>query len=96
MLFRSAALDTLHASLELYPAGAMPAEPPSVHWTLAREGNPTPLIEDDTDARPSATLLRADAEFPVATLPAGTYVLTATVRVGDATAGTRAVVIRKR
>lgn len=89
-------LDTLHASLELYPAGAMPLEPPAVHWTLTRDGDTTPLLDADTDARPSATLLRADAEFPVAALPAGTYVLTAKVRVGDVTAGTRAAVIRKR
>lgn len=91
-----AGLDTLHASLELYPTGAMPGEPPSVHWTLTREGDATPILEDETDARPSATLLRADAEFAVAPLPAGAYVLTATVRVGETVAGTRAAVIRKR
>lgn len=89
-------LDTLHASLELYPTGAMPSEPPAVRWTLTREGVATPLLEEEVDARPSASMLRADAEFAVASLPPGTYVLTATVLVGDSPAGTRAAVLRKR
>ena len=87
---------TLNASIELYPPGDMPGEPPTVRWTLTREGETTAIAKDEVPARPAATLLRADVEFPFAALPAGMYVVRAELIVNDKAVGTRAAVVRKR
>ncbi len=92
-------IDTLHASLELYPTGAMPTEYPEVQWTLTRDGASAPVapvVDERTSARPSATMLRADVEVPWASLPAGTYVIRASLLVNGAAAGTKAAAVRKR
>ena len=87
---------SLNASIELYPAGPMPGEPPTVKWTLLREGESKPIAEEEGPARPSATLMRADVEFPFAALPAGLYVVRAELMVNDKPVGVRAAVVRKR
>ncbi len=89
-------VDTLHASIEVYPAGDMPGEPPTVRWTLMKDGDAKPLAQEETPARPSATLMRADAEFPFAALAAGRYTVRAELMVNDQVAGTRAAIVRKR
>ncbi len=89
-------IDTLHGSLELYPTGAMPAEYPEVRWTLTREGAPTPVVDERTSARPSATMLRSDVELAWAALPAGEYILRASLMANDVVVGTKAAVVRKR
>lgn len=91
-----AGVDELHASLELYPVGAAPSEPPVVHWTLTREGEQKPLAEQDTDARIASTLFRADAAFAFGTLPPGSYVVRATLMVDDKPVGSKAALVRKR
>jgi hypothetical protein len=89
-------LETLHASLELYPVGEMPTEPQSVRWTLSRDGESAVLAEQESVGRPGATQFRADAEFAVASLPPGAYVVRATLMVNDQPAGTKSAVVRKR
>ena len=91
-----AGADTLHASLELYPNGAMPGEPPTVSWSLTRDGESKPMTEEETSAHPAATLLRADVEFPFSALPPGSYIVRATLMANDKPVGTRAAVVRKR
>ncbi|MEI6243463.1 MAG: hypothetical protein WCQ64_00330, partial [Acidobacteriota bacterium] len=91
-----AGVETLNASLELYPSGAMPGESPTVRWTLTREGETKPLVDDAQPARPAATLMRSDAEFPFAALPAGRYIVRAELLVDDKPVGARAAVVRKR
>lgn len=90
------AADSLNASIELYPAGEMPGEPPTIRWTLLRDGDPKPVAEDETPARPAATLMRADAEFPFKALPAGLYTVKAELIVNDKVVGTRAAIVRKK
>jgi VWFA-related protein len=87
---------TLNASIEMYPAGDMPGEPPTVRWTLTRDGDAKPIAEDETPARPAATLMRSDVEFPFSALPAGTYTVRAELMVNDKTVGTRAAIVKKR
>ena len=87
---------SLNASIELYPAGAMPGESPTVRWTLLREGETKPVAEEEVPARPAATLMRADVEFPFAALPPGLYTVRAELIVNDVVAGTRAAIVRKR
>lgn len=87
---------THHASLELYPTGAMPSEPPVVNWTVVREGDTKPLMDEDTEGHVGANLFRADVDLPFDTLAPGTYVVRATLMNGDKAAGTVAAVIRKR
>lgn len=89
-------VDELHASLELYPVGQAPSEPPVVHWTITREGEQKPIEELDTDARLASTLFRADAAFAFGTLPAGSYVVRATLMADDKPVGSKAAVVRKR
>lgn len=91
-----AGVETLNASLELYPSGAMPGESPTVRWTLTREGETKPLVDDEQPARPAATLMRSDTEFPFAALPAGRYIVRAELLVDDKPVGARAAVVRKR
>lgn len=91
-----AGVPTLNASLEIYPAAAMPGEPPTIRWTLLRDGDATPVAEEEVPARPSATQMRADVEFPFAALPAGAYTIRAELIVNDKVVGTRAAVVRKR
>jgi hypothetical protein len=88
--------EALHASIELYPSGEAPAEPPTVRWTLTREGETTPSAEDETPARPSTTLMRSDVEFPLGAFPAGAYTVRAELMVNGKPAGTRAAIVRKR
>jgi VWFA-related protein len=87
---------TLNASIELYPAGAMPGEPPTVRWTLTRDGETKPLVEDEQPARPAATLMRSDVELPFADLPAGLYTVRAELMIDDKPVGARAAIVRKR
>ncbi len=89
-------VDALHASIELYPAGDMPGEPPTVRWTFMKDGETMPLAQEETPARPSATLMRADVEFPFAALAAGRYTVRAELMINDQVAGTRAAIVRKR
>ncbi len=91
-----AGADTLNASIELYPKGDMPGESPTIRWTLLKDGEANPIAEDETPARPAATLMRADVEFPFAALPAGMYTVRAELIVNDKVAGTRAAIVRKR
>lgn len=87
---------TLHATIELYPAGQMPGEFPIVEWSLMKEGDSRPLVDADSPARPAATLMRSDAEFPWDKLGPGTYIIRADLIVNDKIAGTRSVIVRKR
>ena len=90
------ATQTLHATIELYPAAQMPGEFPIVEWSLMKEGDSRPLVDADSPARPAATLLRSDAEFPWDKLGPGTYLIRADLIVNDKIAGTRSVTVRKR
>ncbi len=87
---------TYHASIEFYPTGAMPSEPPVVAWTIVREGETKPVFEEETEGRVGTNLFRADVEIPFATLPPGTYVVRATLLVDDKPAGSVGAVLRKK
>lgn len=89
------AADTLNASIELYANGATPPEPPSIKWTLLREGEGKPVAEDETPARTAGPFMRADVAFPFNALPAGVYTVRAELIQNDKVAGTRAAVVRK-
>lgn len=91
-----AGAETLNASIELYPKGDMPGEPPTIRWSLVKDGETKPIAEDETPARPAATLMRSDVEFPFAALPAGVYTVRAELIVNDKIAGTRAAIVKKR
>jgi VWFA-related protein len=86
----------LNVSLELYPAGAMPAKEPVVHWTLTPEGASDPIDEFEDPAFTGAGFFRADADFSLAALPPGRYVVRATLVVDGKPAGSRAAVVVKR
>jgi hypothetical protein len=87
---------TIHASIELYPDGPMPDEPPVVNWTIVREGEPRPVFDEDSEGRVGGSLFRSDVELPLDTLAPGSYVVRATLMIGDKPAGTAAAVFRKR
>lgn len=87
---------TYHASIELYPNGPMPDEPPLINWTLVPEGGTAPIFDEDTEGRVGSSLFRADIDVPYATLDPGTYILRATLIVNEKPAGTVGTVIRKR
>lgn len=87
---------TYHASIELYPTGAMPSEPPVINWTIVRDGETKPVVEEEAEGRVGKDLFRADFEIPFASLPPGTYIVWATLLVGDKPSGTVAATVRKR
>lgn len=86
---------TYHASIELYPAGAMPSEPPVINWTIVRDGDTKAMVDEDSEGRVGKNLFRSDFEIPFASLPPGTYVVRATLIVADKPAGSVGAVIRK-
>jgi hypothetical protein len=88
-----AAATALHASLELYPAGALPDV--LVKIALAGAGQSSPEIERIVTPTAVDGMLRADAEFPVARLPPGTYSIQATVLIGTTAVGTTSATVRK-
>jgi VWFA-related protein len=83
-------------SIELYPAGAMPSEPPVINWTIVRDGDTKPVVDEDVDGRVGTSLFRSDFEIPFESLPPGTYVLRATLIVADKPAGSVGAVIKKK
>ena len=84
------------ASIELYPPGAMPSEPPAVNWTITRQGETRPIVDEDSEGRVGPSLFRSDFELPFDTLPPGTYIVRATLMAGDKPAGSVAATLRKR
>jgi len=92
----SAEKQTYHASLELYPTGAMPSEPPVINWTVTRDGDTTPIVDEETEGQVGKSLFRADVDIPYDSLPSGSYLVRATLVVGDKPAGTVAATLRKR
>jgi VWFA-related protein len=91
-----AAAKTLSASLELYPvAGAALPGDVLVKLALVAAGQQQPEIERIVTPENVDGTLRADAEFPVERLAAGTYSVQATVLVGANTIGTTSTTIRK-
>jgi hypothetical protein len=87
---------TYHASIEFYPAGEMPSEPPVVQWTIVREGETKPVIDEAGTGRVGTNLFRADFEIPLADLPPGTYTVRATLLVDDKPAGSVGATLRKK
>jgi hypothetical protein len=86
----------LHASIELYPSGPMPGEAPGIRWTVTREGETKPVVEDELDAQAGQSLFRSDLEIPFESLAPGTYIIRATLLVADKPAGSVGATIRKR
>lgn len=87
---------TYYASIELYPAGPMPSEPPVISWSITREGETKPVAEDEAEARVGTNLFRSDLEIPFAALAPGSYVVKATLLIADKPAGSAGAVIKKR
>ena len=87
---------TLNASLELYPAagGAIPGDV-LVKIALVGAGQSQPEIERVVTPGVIDGVLRADAEFPIERLTAGSYAIQATVLVGAAVVGTTSAIVRK-
>jgi hypothetical protein len=90
-------VETLNASLELYPApGATAAADVQVRVGLYERGKKEPLAEHSVEPDSGDGFLRADAEFDLASLAPGTYVLRAVVTVGGKEVGTTQASLRKR
>jgi hypothetical protein len=87
---------TYYASIELYPSGAMPNEPPLINWTVTRDGDATPVVDEDAEGRVGSNLFRTDFEIPYEELAPGTYIVRATLIVADKPAGSVAATLRKR
>jgi hypothetical protein len=88
-------VEVLNASIEVYPKGVMPSEPPVVQWTItavAGDAGATPstdalpLIDEEVPGRVGPNFFRADFEILTARLTPGTYVIRATL-VSPADAG---------
>jgi hypothetical protein len=88
-------VDTLRASLELYPGSAPIVEAPVVKWSLTPVGAESPLRELESPVVETAGIFRADAAFPAAGIPPGPYVLRAAVWLQGRAAGSRAAVIKR-
>ena len=87
-------VDTVRASLELYPPAGAGVEPPVVHWSIAREGSDA--VESLGSAAPlNNGVFRADASFPFAELAPGRYVIRAEVMIQGRSAGMKAAVVMK-
>jgi hypothetical protein len=93
---RPAEPSSFYASVELYPSGEMPAEPPVVSWSIVREGDTKPVVEEEVEGRVGTKLFRSDFEIPFDTLAPGTYVVKATLMVADKPAGSVGAVIKKK
>jgi VWFA-related protein len=87
---------TLNASLELYlPEGAA-APDANVKWALIPDGKTEPAAEEEGEPNKGTGLMRADAAFDTAALPAGLYTLRATMIIAGAEVGKTSTTIRKR
>ena len=89
-----AAPAVMRASLEIYPPAGTGVEIPMVKWTLTRDGESAPVHEQEAAAVAGPGLMRADAELPFDGLPAGIYVIRATLMIDGKPAGSRAAVVR--
>lgn len=90
------AAGTLHASIELYPSGAMPDDPPVIRWTVTREGDTKPAVDEEYDGQAGPAMFRSDVAIPFESLAPGAYVIRATLMAGDKPAGSVGATIRKR
>jgi hypothetical protein len=90
-------VETLNASLELYPLGAAAApDDVKVRIGLYQRGKPQPIAEKNIEPESGDGFLRADAQFALDTLEPGTYVLRAVVLVAGKEVGTTQAPLRKR
>jgi hypothetical protein len=89
-----AGVDTLRASVELYPPAGVGVEVPVVRWSIAPEGG-QPVESPGSDAQLNAGVYRADASFGVAELASGRYVIRAEVVIGGKVVASRAALLRK-
>jgi hypothetical protein len=90
-----AAAATLNTFLEIYPApGATPPPDLRVEWTIV--GDSVQPVADQVAVPVSGSgRLTVQGSFPLATLPAGTYEIRATLLVGGKPAGTTSTTVRK-
>jgi VWFA-related protein len=91
-----AGIDTLHASIEVYPddAAAM-ATDIAVKFELTKIGDKTPVLSRDVHPSAAGTVLSASTDVSVGNLLAGSYSLVATISQNGATKGSITAVIRK-
>ena len=87
-------IDTLRASLELYPPAGVGVEPPLVNWSIAREGSEAVESLGST-AQLNGGVFRADASFGMAELAPGRYVIRAEVVAGGKVIGVKGAVVMK-
>ena len=92
-----AGVTALGAGIEVYPKpGANFPENVVVKMALLPVGKSAPVIEKDVTPLSGGDLLRAEASLPLAGVPAGRYVLSATVIVGGNAVGTVTAPIVKK
>lgn len=92
-----AGVAALGAGLEVYPKpGATFPEHVVVTMALVPVGTSTPVIRKDVTPLSGGDLLRAEASLPLAGVPAGRYVLSATVTVDGSEVGTVTAPITRR
>ena len=98
-----AGVDTLHSSIELYSAVAGAAVPEGLHVKIALfpsgAGAGAEAVKGtEHDRAPDLAdgVLHAEAEFEIGQLTSGTYVIRATVMLGDKVIGTASASVRKR
>jgi VWFA-related protein len=85
-----------HASIELYPAGAMPADLPVIRWTATREGETKPVLDEEVETQAGNSMLRSDIELPFAAWAPGAYIIRATLILADKPAGSIGAIVRKK
>jgi hypothetical protein len=89
-------VQTLNASLELYPSAGAASGDVRVKLALYPSGSMTAVVERDVTPDPGEGMLRAEAQFPVDSLAPGQYALRATVIVADKVVGATSATIKKR
>jgi hypothetical protein len=90
-------LANLNAGLELYKkAGAAFPAGTTIRLSIAPSSDTAPIAEVDLTPRAAGDVMRAEAALPLGALPAGAYVIRATVSAAGLRIGDVSTVIRKR
>jgi hypothetical protein len=89
-------VSALGAGIELYPApGAAFPSNVKVTMSLVPKGGANAVVEKDVAPLMASDMMRAEASLPLANVPAGDYVLRATVTVAGARVGEATAIIKK-
>ena len=88
-------VSALGAGIELYPAGAAFPANVKVTTSLVPKGGANAVVEKEVTPLMASDMMRAEASLPLAGVPAGDYVLRATVTVAGVKIGEATAIIKK-